>query len=60
MLVEFNVALSPVVEISEKSQATENSSASVKPKGPLAAEPMGAAARRAERRRLVPASLRQD
>src|ERR1700730_12437043 len=37
-MLEFNAALSTVVEINEKSQRTENVSAGVKPGGPLSAE----------------------
>lgn len=40
-MLEFNAALSTVVEVNEKSQHTENLPAGVKPNGPLSAELLG-------------------
>ncbi len=40
-MLEFNAALSTVIEINEKSQPTENLSAGVKPGGPLSADLLG-------------------
>ena len=40
-MLEFNAALSTVVEINEKSQRTENLPAGAKPSGPLSAEMLG-------------------
>jgi xylulose-5-phosphate/fructose-6-phosphate phosphoketolase len=40
-MLEFNAALSTVVEIDEKSQHTENLAAGAKPNGPLSAELLG-------------------
>jgi len=40
-MLEFNAALSTVVEVQEKSQSTENLPARAKPNGPLSAELLG-------------------